>query len=75
MKKINYQHAYKMHIKNPFVYAAAVKIKRSKYMFGYKKKTLFAIHGSHFLLRYKLSNREAAGGCFCFNSKQWATHI
>ena len=34
MKKINYQHAYKMHIKNPFVYAAAVKIKRSKYMFG-----------------------------------------
>jgi len=33
-EKKNYQHAYKMHIKNPFVYAAAVKIKRSKYMFG-----------------------------------------
>jgi len=59
---------------NPFVYAAA-KIKRSKYMFGYRKKTLFAIHGSRLLLRYKRSNRKAAGDCFCFNSKQWATHI
>ena len=38
MKKIKYQHAYKMHITNPFFYATAVKIKHDKYMFGYRKK-------------------------------------
>jgi len=36
---------------------------------------LSTLHGSHFLLRSKLSNREAVKGCFCFNSKQWPTYI